>query len=83
MLESVSSFKHCGFSLSLYPPAAIITLSHGAFAIRCLERNFARSALFSGNTNKLDQLQGSGTFLFSMTRRIGRVFSCDVPSYLP
>ena len=54
MLESVSSFEHCAFSLSLNPPATTSALFAGAFAIRCSERNLAKSALFSGNAKKFD-----------------------------
>ena len=54
MLESVSSFEHCAFSLSLNPSATTSTLFAGAFAIRCSERNLAKSALFSGNAKKFD-----------------------------
>ena len=54
MLGYVSSFEHCAFSLSLNLPATTSSLFGGAFAIRCSERNLAKSALFSGNAKKFD-----------------------------
>ena len=62
--------------LALHPPAVTITLSWGAFAIKCTNRNLHKSVFFSGNAKKFAQLVGIGTSSFSITRRIGKQFWC-------